>query len=305
MKPPKLPNIKNYVHKDTKFIKPNDRSHLGLNVPEIMMEYGKSSSPFKMQLPILDKLLCTIYNMKKSYSTVKNNPVEDKRNADEDLFQEIEAFAKSLGCNAIGYTKVDNHMIYSNKEILYPNAIVLTMEMDYEPISHAPSTTSLKEIFRTYRDLGVTVNKLATLLRKNGFQVQAGPALGGDVNYPMLAQKAGLGICGKHGLLISPGVGSRQRIAAVYTNIENLPYTDNHKYDWIKDFCANCGKCARKCPAQAIYSKTKIFDNGTKQHIDFKKCAVPFSNDYGCSICVKECIFSNKSYEEIKSNFLK
>jgi epoxyqueuosine reductase QueG len=196
-------------------------------------------------------------------------------------------------------------MIFVNKGILFPNAIVLTMEMAQDKVATAPSKACVKEIFRTYKEMGIIVNRISTYLRHHGYAAQAGPALGGDVNYPLLAQKAGLGHCGRHGLLISPEIGPRQRIAAVYTNIENLPYTDTQDHNWIEAFCSKCRRCQKACPGKAIYQDVHHLEDGTKQHIDYTKCAVPFSTNYGCTVCIKECTFNVQTYDTIKSGFMK
>jgi epoxyqueuosine reductase QueG len=141
---------------------------------------------------------------------------------------------------------------------MYPNAIVMTMAMAKKSIQTAPSTDSSKEIFRTYKELGVNVNKMTTFLKNKGYNAQAGPAIGGDVNYPMLAEKVGLGAVGKHGLLIGKASGPSIRIAAVYTDTENFDYTDNQEHFWIKSFCNNCNQCI-KSVLQKLFMK-KVLD---------------------------------------------
>ncbi|MBK5242991.1 hypothetical protein [Clostridium sp.] len=39
-------------------------------------------------------------------------------------------------------------------------------------------------------------------LKQRGYKTEAGPAVGGEVNYPLLAEKVGLGSIGKHGLFL-------------------------------------------------------------------------------------------------------
>ena len=82
--------------------------------------------------------------------------------------------------------------------------------MSKKAISKAPSIETLKSVFETYDSLGIITNKLTDYLRKNNFYAQASHHLGGLVLYPPLAQKAGFGCLGKHGLLITPKFGSRQ-----------------------------------------------------------------------------------------------
>jgi len=303
MNPPQAPVLNDYIDKDTVTVKPDGKSHLGLHVPEIVFTYGKKEKALPKLASLFPIVLPTLSNVQKSYKSVRKNPAQPKSSIDRDLLRDLEKYVKKLGCDQIGYTIVPEEYIFSNKEILYSHAIVLTMEMDSVKISKAPRLPASREVWSAYRDLGIAVNKLADFLRENGYSAQAGPALGGDVNYPLLAQKAGIGQIGKHGLLISEKVGPRQRIAAVYTNISNLPYSDSNKHQWVESYCDKCGKCIRECPAGAIYSNKKVFDDGTQQYINYKRCAIPFSEHLGCSICIKECTFNTVDYEVLKRKF--
>lgn len=73
--------------------------------------------------------------------------------------------------------------------------------------------------------------------------------LGGLVLYPPLAQKEGLGQIGKHGLLIEPKIGPRQRIPSILISFDNLPYSNSIEHQWIEEFC---NRCIKKCPPNAI-----------------------------------------------------
>ncbi len=297
-------NLNLYADDDSKLLKSNKDSPVGHEVPLVVFEYSRAGNLHKMILPVLPKLIRAISSAMKSYRDVKKNKISDKTNIISDNINKIENYAKSLGCSQIGYTKVENWMIFKGKTILFPNAIVITMEMDKKEIAKAPGNRTLKEVFRTYQDLGSIVNKLADYIRTLGFQAQAGPALGGDVIYPALAEAAGLGATGLHGLLISPDTGSSQRIAVVYTNIENLPFSNKNPHLWIKDFCKVCNKCVKKCPGEAIYSESVKTGKYTESHINMEKCAVPFANDFGCTVCIKECVFTSNTYLKIKTGFL-
>ena len=121
----------------------------------------------------------------------------------------------------------------------------------------------------------------------------------------MLAEAAGLGVIGKHGLLINPKFGPSIRIAALFVDVENFPVNKANKHLWIKDFCEKCNRCVRECPGEAIYVEPRILLDGSEQHIDYTKCAVPFSNNFDCAVCIKECSFYKRTYLEIKCSFLK
>lgn len=298
-----LPNIDNYIDENTSVIKSSEKAHEGLIVPEIIKEHGSGGMKIDDLAVMLPKIIRTIKESKKSYKSLKDNPNLDRTIIDDNTLEELKSFSYTLGVSDIGFTKVDPSMIFKDRKILFENAIVFTMEMKRAAIDYAPSIKTKSEVFRTYLELGKIVNKVAKFLRKQGYNAQAGPALGGDVNYPLLAQKAGLGTIGKHGLLISPRFGPSFRLAAVFTDIENLPMSGTNDHLWINEFCNKCNRCVRQCPGDAIHMDTKTFDDGSKQCIDYRKCAVPFSNQYGCSVCVKECTFYKNDYYKIKENF--
>lgn len=303
MRPRKMPTIDKYLREEDQPILSTESSHEGLFVPNIISQYGDKSRKIKDMIPVFPKMFGSLYEIHVSAKKIKKNPYLSKTKIDQKTLEELEAYAKSIGVNHIGYTKVNPDYIFKNKKILFENAIVITMEMKKDAINQAPSAVAQNEIFRTYHNLGVIVNKLSKFLRKRGFNSQGGPALGGEVNYVMLARDAGIGEIGKHGLLITEDFGPSLRIAAVYTDIENLPFSEDNPHTWISDFCSQCNACVKKCPSQAIYSTPKLFEDGSHQHIDYKKCAVPFSNDYGCTLCVKNCTFYKGNYQKIKEQF--
>ena len=181
--------------------------------------------------------------------------------------------------------------------------MVFTMEMDREKIKQAPSMPSFIEIFRTYHQLGVIVNQVSEFLRDRGYNALAGPAIGGDVNYIPVAIEAGVGYSGKNGLLIAKNNGPRIRLAAVFTDIENLPFAEENPYQWVRDYCQSCNFCIEKCPVDAIYMETQTHADGGPVFIDHTLCAGPFSNDNGCSLCIKHCPFSYGDYATIKNKF--
>lgn len=301
MKPPKLPNPDQYLPADTNFITPGPHSHQGLSVPEVVFTYGEKKHFLNSALHIFPKLILSLVRAKKSYRSLRRNPNPAKKTVDPDFLHKLEKLAEKLGCSSIGYTAVLTDYIFKNTKILYPNAIVLIMNMDKNKIRQAPGIVAGKEIWKTYAGLGRAVNRLAAFMRKNGYRAEAGPAVGGETNYPLLAQKAGLGHIGKHGLLITRENGPSVRIASVYTDIENLPFTDNKEHQWISEFCTKCDRCVKTCPSGAIYPEPIILPNGSERHIDYTLCAVPFSQSMGCSICIKECPFFKSGYDKIKA----
>jgi epoxyqueuosine reductase QueG len=181
------------------------------------------------------------------------------------------------------------------------------MEMSQEKIDKAPSQETINMIFGTYDDLGIAANKIAEFLREQGYAAQADHPLSGLVLFPPLAQKAGIGWVGKHGLLITPEFGPRVRLAAVYTSIQNLPFVDTNDHDWIDEYCKMCGICIKQCPPQAILEEAVTHDTGRITNITQQTCFEYFTQFYGCSVCVKVCPFSKAgdTYERLKVVFEK
>lgn len=253
-------------------------------------------------LPLLSGM---VKDIKTSFTSLDKNPSNPREYLTKDFLMEFEEYAGSLGIGAIGYAKLPQEAIFKGKAVLFDHVIVLTMEMSKEKINMAPSIGTLKMVMETYYELGNKINILADYLRKNGYAAQAGHPLGGLSLYPLIAEKAGLGWHGRHGLLISPEFGPSQRIGAIYTNIKNLPIDEKNDHEWIDDFCATCDSCIRTCPAKAIYEEPIKHESGIITHIDTDKCFSEFAGNYGCSVCIKECPFTNTPYSDIKKRFKK
>ena len=295
-----FPRIERYAPEGTELVEPDEHSHFGHHIPDIIRQYGSMKTSLSSRMRVMGKMVRGLSHMRKSYTSVRRNPATGKTRATDAFLRELEELARGLGCAHIGYTQVPRSMVFSNKKILFDKAIVLTMEMEPARIRTAPGPQAGKEVWRTYERLGSIVNRIAAVLRSAGYRAQAGSPLGGDVSYPMLAQKAGIGYMGKHGLLITPDTGPSLRIAAVYTEIENLPYTDHSEHAWVRDFCESCLKCVRSCPAGAIYRQDRVYEDGSRQCIDYTKCAKPFSDTLGCSVCIRDCTFFTGDYHKIK-----
>lgn len=243
-----------------------------------------------------------IIQVKKSVKGLDRKPERDLIEPEE--LREIEKYARKLGVSSLGYCKVDRDDIFKGYGIIYEHVIVFSVEMNKEKISKAPSFSTLKMIYKNYAKTGVIANKLAELLRKMGFGAHAGPGLGGLTNYSVLAEKAGIGVFGRNGLIITPENGPRHRIGVVYTNIKNLPRIRRDDLLWVKEFCMECGRCIRECPAGAIYEKPVVTKGKYIAYIDSIRCGEYFAKHYSCGFCIKICPFNIVGYERIEKNVI-
>ena len=245
----------------------------------------------------------TILGMRRSMTSLHRNPEQPKTRVPEGFLADLEQYAKSEGVSSIGYARMPERWIFQGKAILHLNAIVLTMEMDKVRIDTAPSIPCEQAVIEIYRDLGIAANRIATYLRKHGYSAHAGHPLMGPVLYPPLTQLAGLGWLSVSGLIVTPEHGPRVRLAAVFTNIENLPFSTHNDHAWVEDFCAACGICIRQCPAEAILPEPIRHENGQITCVINPRCFPYFSDFHGCSVCIKVCPFNHTSYDRIKQSF--
>jgi len=241
-----------------------------------------------------------IAGVSRSMTSLKKNPRQPIERAPEGFLADVEQYARSLGVSSVGYTRVPERWVFQGKALLHLNAIVLTMEMDKTRIDTAPSPAGAQTVFETYRDLGVAANKIAAYLRRHGYSAHAAHPLMGPALYPPLAQMAGLGWLGTSGLIVTPEHGPRVRLAAVLTNIENLPSAPPNEHAWVAEFCAQCQICVRKCPAEAILPEPIHHENGQITCVSTPRCFPYFCDHHGCSVCIKVCPFNNTRYERIK-----
>ncbi|HEY3274810.1 MAG TPA: 4Fe-4S dicluster domain-containing protein [Methanocella sp.] len=250
----------------------------------------------KVTLQSMPHQLALAKGIDRSLMAAKASPAKPKKTIDPAELVAFEALARSKGVAAIGYTQVPPEAIFKDRAVLYPFAIVLTMEMDKPAVDSAPSPAAQSMGIETYERLGNITNELVEYLRGKGYAAHAGHPANGVALYPKLAQKAGLGWKGRHGLIITPEFGPRTRLSAIYTGIWNLPLTDSDRHAWIPGFCAKCGNCIRSCPEQAILEKPVEREGGTVTHIVKAKCV-------GCTVCMKSCSFNKKGYADIKAAF--
>lgn len=302
-KPPFMFRASYWMRDDQPRIKSAPNSRHAVIIPTLIAQYGSLVAKFKAMNTVGPYIKTLISEMLKSYRSVKDKPLTGKTHIDDKTLKQAEALAKSLGVGHIGYAEVKPEYIFRDFEILYNKAMVITMEMDHDDMKTNPSDAASKEIFRTYTELGVIVNKLAEFFEERGYRCEASPAIGGDVMTVPLVQDAGLGVVGKHGLIITPEYGPSVRLAAVFLDIENLPITTlkDNPHLWIKDFCETCNHCIDTCPGKAIFRETKVLNDGFPLYIDKEKCAPEFSKN--CSRCISTCPFFHGQYQKIKETF--
>ena len=216
----------------------------------------------------------------------------------------IKEWTKKLGALNVGITKLVDYHIYStggraerygkDYSRQYEFAIAFTVEMDKDMVSSAPSGTIVMESGQQYLESGKIAIQLGKFIRNLGYEARAHIDGNYEVVCPLVARDAGLGEIGRMGLLMTPMLGPRVRIAVVTTNLPlNIDYP-LHDYSMI-DFCIKCKKCADSCPSQAIsFDDMHEVDGIKRWQINQEACfSLWCSLGTDCGRCMSVCPFSH------------
>jgi len=285
-------------------VRGGENSPVRFNIPREGLKMEGDHPPLPGFPGSLPQMIGSVINIRRSVLDLERNPTDGKRQIDPKTLDELHSFAKSVGSDEIGFSSVPQEWVFQDTAIRYTQAIVLVMEMDKERMELAPNPDTAVMVHETYNQLGQVSNKIADWLRERGYAAHAGHPLGGMALYPPMAQAAGLGWRGISGLVITPQFGPRVRLAAVFTEIENLPVYEGDEHAWVLEFCESCRRCIRDCPPDAFYETPIHHENGLVTVLDNEECFPYFVAYHRCSICIKVCPFNQHVYHKIKAGFL-
>ena len=220
----------------------------------------------------------------------------------------IKNLSLHYGAIDVKFTIADNNFYYSRRGRLsgyygdevdtgLQNIIVFLVEMAEEPVNTAPAISESVESSKAYIDAAVIGLQISYLIRRLGYNARC--HMDGNYLLPMvpIAIKAGLGIRGRNGLLISHVNGCFVRIGAVTTDMP-LAFDQVQPIDFNR-FCNICRLCIKTCPAQTISES----QNPADWFIDQEKCYSRWRN-FGtdCGICISSCPIGQEiSIEKIKN----
>lgn len=265
----------------------------------------------KKDILVLLKNIGNIYkvpfSMMKTVQLIKADNPGKTKHVSPDIFNEFDHFLKSAGVDDFGFFEVTSERVFRGCGVPHKFALVFSSSMAIEAFQDAPSMECQLEVAKIYAKTGDIANKAASWLQSRGFGASPNHSMGGQLDYSMAAEWAGIAVTGRHSMAITKKNGPCHRLSVVYTDIENLgEYISPASKDmsWIKEFCSTCGKCQRKCPTGAILEEPLVLDGKNPTRIDYDKCCKGFLN-YGCGICIKECPFSSSNYEKLEQAFKK
>ncbi len=238
---------------------------------------------------------------KKSQESGSKNPVKVNP---ESTASFIKHWLKRTGAHSVGFTSLQDYHLYSHKgrgpscgspiQNNYDHAIALTVEMDHRMMQSAPEGSSVMESSEQYLQSGVLALKLAAWIRELGYEASSHIDGNYEVICPLVAADAGLGTIGRMGLLMTPKLGPRVRIAVVTTNLP-LSYGETLPDITSLHFCHLCKKCARVCPSAAIPDGPREGREGQERwQIDSERCYHYWTiSGTDCGRCITACPYSH------------
>lgn len=235
-----------------------------------------------------------------------DGPVNPKReNFDtHEITRYLKTWTKKLGAVDVGITTMQDYHMYSsggraerygkNYTRNHDLAIAFTVEMAKEMIDSAPSGSIVMESGQQYLESGKIAIQLAKFIRKLGYEARAHIDGNYEVVCPLVARDAGLGEIGRMGLLMTPTLGPRVRIAVVTTNLPletDQPLNDAS----MIAFCSLCKKCADNCPSQAIsFEKQEEINGVLRWQINQEACFGLWCKlGTDCGRCVSVCPYAH------------
>jgi len=216
----------------------------------------------------------------------------------------LKQWSKKLGAVSVGITRLKDYHMYSHigrgerygqpVELDHQFAIALTVEMDKHLVAHAPQGPTVMESAQQYLNSGAIAVQVAEFIRRLGYSARAHIDGSYRVVCPLVARDAGLGEIGRMGLLMTPELGPRVRLAVVTTDLPLISGDRTRDLSMI-DFCNRCLKCADICPSKAIsFEGQWEIDGVLRWQINSEACFTYWCTvGTDCASCMRTCPYSH------------
>ncbi len=180
----------------------------------------------------------------------------------------IREYILSLGVDDVGFACVEDYLSPKSYEItkFVPDAkSIIVMAFKVLSSCESPSTSAAQNgyldlgsfarfsSYRIARFLESQYNAhIATIPLSYPFEIHNDRRAIADFSQRHAAVAAGLGIFGRHNLVIHPRFGTRVNYTSIITN---LPLQPSAKCD--QDLCIHCNLCVENCPGRALDDEGK------------------------------------------------
>jgi len=189
---------------------------------------------------------------------------------DVTIEEEIRKYGCELGADALGFASLESYRSPKspNLNTILPNARSLIV-FGYREIDGALESANARISMASrvaVMDLAKKNNYLVAKFVEDRFKAPSafvltsfpldmsppGTGLVGDISLRHAAVAAGLGVFGRHNLVIHPEFGTRVIYGAVLTELALKPDPP-----LAEELCNQCGLCVESCPAKALEEEGK------------------------------------------------
>ena len=217
--------------------------------------------------------------------------------------EDIKQAGLEAGAEMVGITEVMQHHIYKGNDVPHRYAVILASRMDYDEMKYGATERHVREVLRSYAEMGGLSARVAEYIRAAGHPARAHSLRFEQINMIPHAIAAGLGQLGKHGSLINEQLGCSFRLSAVTTD---LPMKLDSFMDYgVEDACRNCSMCVKHCPGDAIVHEKQEVRGALKWVVDTAACAPYWGSYHACGICLEVCPANVKAFDgKYKNSFI-
>jgi epoxyqueuosine reductase QueG len=263
---------------------------------------GEGSVMFNsLNSPMVDAAFMYLGDVRKfSDGQVSPNRIEA---SPEVLTERVKGLARFYNAKLVGITEMKDSHYYTHRgrheenygqEIAkkHKYGIVFAVSMDRDMIMRAPKLSESIAVTKGYVEAATIGMVLSYYIRELGYDARNHM----DGNYlvvaPLVARDAGIGEFGRHGLIITKEYGSCIRLGVVTTDMPLI--VDAAEEFGVKEFCRDCGRCARTCPGKAISPEDMKAEEGMQRwKINAEECYRRWrSLGTDCAICIANCPFT-------------
>ena len=184
--------------------------------------------------------------------------------------EEIRKYSRELGADAVGFASIENYRSPKSPDpkTILANARSLVV-FGYREVDGALESGNARISMASRQavmDLSKKNNYLVAKFVEDRFRARSAfvltsfpldmspPVMGlvGDISLRHAAVAAGLGVFGRHNLVIHPEFGTRVIYGAVVTELALKPDPP-----LVEELCNQCGLCVESCPAKALEEEGK------------------------------------------------